>query len=185
MDDERIVELFFERSAQAIKSLSEKYERVFMKVSMNALGSAPDAEECVNDAYLGVWNAIPPARPNPLLAYVCRIVRNISINRFNSKFFGRGKSNYSLCLDELAEVVPAEGSAEDAAVGHELTAYIEAFLRGRPEIDRLLFVRRYFYMDTCEDISEASGLGAGAIRTRLFRMRADLKAYFIGKGVEI
>ena len=87
MDDERIIELFFERSEQAITEVSQKYGRLMTKVAMNALGSLPDAEECVNDAYLGLWNSIPPARPNPLIAFACRIVRNIAINRYHSKSF--------------------------------------------------------------------------------------------------
>lgn len=183
MEDERIIELFFERSEQAIAALSEKYGRVCMKVSMNALGSVRDAEECVNDAYLGCWNAIPPARPRPLLAFVCRIVRNISINRYNSGFFRRG--NYSLCLDELAEVIPANGSVEDEAAGHRLSAYIDEFLDGCGESDRFIFVRRYWYMDSCEDIAAAAGLNAGAVRTRLSRMRTKLKAFLARKGVEV
>ena len=185
MDDERIIDLFFERSEQAINALSEKYGRVFMKVSMNALNSARDAEECVNDAYLGVWNAIPPARPNPLLAYVCRIVRNISINRYNSRFYRQGGSNYSVCLDELAEILPADGSVEDEAAEHRLSAYIDEFLNGCGELDRMIFVRRYWYMDSSEDIAAATGMKAGAVRTRLSRTRAELKSFLIKKGVEL
>ena len=83
MDDSKIIDLFFERSEDAIVVLSKKYGSVFMQVSMNILNNRKDAEECINDSYLGVWNAIPPKKPNPLLSFVCRIVRNISINRYN------------------------------------------------------------------------------------------------------
>ena len=85
MDDERIIELFFERSEEAVKALNIKYGRVCYSLSYNIVGNAQDAEECVNDAYLGTWNAIPPARPNPLLAFVCKIVRNISLKRYEKK----------------------------------------------------------------------------------------------------
>ena len=183
MDDERIIELFFERSEQAITALSEKYGRVFMKVSMNALGSVRDAEECVNDAYLGCWNAIPPARPKPLLTYVCRIVRNISINRYHSRL--RRGGNYELCLDELAEVIPADGSVEDEAAERRLSGYIDEFLDNCSELDRFIFVRRYWYMDSFEDVAEAAGLKAGACRTRLSRTRAALKAFLKEKEVEV
>lgn len=79
MDDERIIELFFARSEQAIGELDIKYGKLCHNLSHNILGNRSDAEECVNDAYLGAWNAIPPAKPNPLQAYICKIVRNILI----------------------------------------------------------------------------------------------------------
>jgi len=82
MTDEKIIELFFERSEQAIKELDERYGRICQSVSYGILGNRQDAEECVNDAYLGVWNAIPPAKPNPLLTFVCKIVRNLSLKRY-------------------------------------------------------------------------------------------------------
>ena len=82
MNDERIIELFFERSEHVIKELDKKYRRVCHKVSYNILNNQKDAEECVNDAYLGSWNAIPPSKPNPLLAFVCKIARNISLKRY-------------------------------------------------------------------------------------------------------
>lgn len=183
MDDERIIELLFERSEQAIAALSEKYGRALMKVAMNALGSARDAEECVNDAYLGCWNAIPPARPKPLLTYVCRIVRNISINRYKSRLFRRG--NCELCLDELAEIVPAKGSVEDEAAERRLSGLIDEFLDGASGLDRFIFVRRYWYMDSFEDIAREAGLKAGACRTRLSRTRAALRAFLKERGVEL
>ena len=83
MDDERIIELFFARSENAIRKLDDKYGHLFQSVSYNILNNRLDAEECVNDAYLGTWNAIPPAKPNPLYAFVCKIVRNISLKRYD------------------------------------------------------------------------------------------------------
>lgn len=105
MDDSKIIDLFFERSEKAIVELSKKYGSVCMKVSMNVLNNHQDAEECVNDSFLGVWNAIPPEKPNPLLAFVCRIVRNISINRYKKNNTKRRKSNYDLCLAKLKEAI--------------------------------------------------------------------------------
>lgn len=185
MEDERIIDLFFERSEQAIKELSDKYGRVLMKVAMNALGSVQDAEECVNDAYLGVWNAIPPARPKPLLAFVCRIARNISINRYYSKGFKHIRTGCEECIDELENLLGSSDSVENEVEERILSGYIDEFLQSRNEIDRMIFVRRFFYMDTCADIAKASHLSSGAVRTRLSRMKADLKKYLVKKGVEI
>ena len=84
MDDSAIIELFFARSEQAIRELDDKYGKVCYSLSYNILNSRQDAEECVNDAYLGTWDTIPPARPNPLLAFLCRIVRNLSLMRYRA-----------------------------------------------------------------------------------------------------
>lgn len=185
MEDERIIDLYFERSEQAITELSDKYGRVMTKVAMNALGSMPDAEECVNDAYLGLWNAIPPARPNPLIAFACRIVRNISINRWHSKGFEHRRNNYEECLDELENLLGSGTSVEDEVDERLLGSYIDEFLSTRNEIDRMIFVRRFFYMDSCKDIAGMSGLSSGAVRTRLSRIKADLKPFLNDKGVTI
>lgn len=183
MDDSKIIDLFFERSEKAIVELSNKYGSVCMKVSMNVLNNHQDAEECVNDSYLGVWNAIPPEKPNPLLAFVCRIVRNISINRYKKNNTKRRKSNYDLCLDELENYVSTQNTAEDEYAETELAAYIDEFLDSLSKTNRMLFVRRFWYMDSYEDIANASGLKEGAIRTRLSRIKSDLKLFLEKRGV--
>ena len=98
IEDEKIVELFFERSEQAIQELGNKYGKVCRKLSYNIVNNMQDAEECVNDAYLGVWNTIPPARPNPLLSYVLKIVRNISIKIYWRKEAAKRSSHYHDCF---------------------------------------------------------------------------------------
>lgn len=185
LDDEKIIGLFFERSEQAITELSKKYGGVFLNVAMNVLGSRPDADECVNDAYLGLWNAIPPARPDPLLAFACRIVRNKALDRFRSKGFRSRRTGCEECIDELENYLSAGDNAEDGIDEKLLSDSIDSFLDLRNEIDRMIFVRRFFYLDTCRDIAKASGLSSGAVRTRLSRIRADLKAYLTERGIEI
>ena len=102
MEDNAIIELFFDRSEQAIRELDGKYGKVCHSLSYNILHSSQDAEECVNDAYLGAWNAIPPARPNPLLAFLCRIVRNLSLMRYHGdRTAKRGGGSYTVALEEL------------------------------------------------------------------------------------
>ena len=88
IDDEKIIEMFFERSEQAIRELNNKYGKICHNLSYNIVNDSQDAEECVNDAYLGAWNTIPPVRPNPLLTYICKIVRNISLKLYWSKGSG-------------------------------------------------------------------------------------------------
>ncbi|NLE14203.1 MAG: hypothetical protein GX628_11070 [Clostridiales bacterium] len=103
MDDSKIIELFFERSEQAIIELSKKYGSICDRVAYNILNNRSDAEECVNDAYLAVWNAIPPQRPDPLLSYVCRIVRNLALKKYHANTALKRNSMYDVCLDEIVD----------------------------------------------------------------------------------
>lgn len=186
MDDSEIIDLFFARSEDAIIELSNKYGPVFMKVSMNILNNdLSDAEECVNDAYLGVWNAIPPQRPKSLLAFVCRIVRNISINRYKHNSTYKRKGNYDLCIEELGDCIISNNSAEKEMAESELSLYIDEFLDSLSKVNRMIFVRRFWYMDSYEDISEASGLKESNIRVRLSRTKADLRSFLEKRGVTV
>lgn len=108
MDDREIIKLFFERSEQAITELSNKYGTVCSKIAFNILNSKQDAEECVNDAYLGVWNTVPPQDPSPLLSYVCRIVRNLSIKKYRANTADKRNSIYDVALDELENGINAD-----------------------------------------------------------------------------
>ena len=100
-EDEKIIEMFFERSEQGIRELDKKYGKFLHKISQNIVNDLQDAEECVNDAYLGVWNAIPPTRPDPLLTYVCKIVRNISLKVYYRKTAAKRISLYTIAMDEI------------------------------------------------------------------------------------
>ena len=107
MDDDRIIELFFERSEQAIVELSGKYGSVCSRIAQNILNDQLDSEECVNDAYLVVWNSIPPQRPDSLAGYVCSIVRNIALNKYHRNTAKKRNSVYDVALEEIAEYLPS------------------------------------------------------------------------------
>lgn len=184
MDDSGIIELFFERSEQAIAELSRKYGGIIRKLAENILRDKQDAEDCVNDTYFDVWNAIPPQRPGSLTAFVCRIARNISLDRYRYNS-SQKRGAYTVCLDELAECVSSEETVETLFDANELTSLIEEFLDTLGETNRLIFVRRYWYIDSTRDIAAASGLGDGAVRTRLTRLRTELKQFLIERGVDI
>ena len=143
MDDEKIIELFFARSEQAIAELAEKYGSVCGRVAENILGSRADAEECVNDAYLAVWNAVPPVRPDPLGAYVCRIARNLALKKYRANTAAKRNSAYDIALDEIADCFPSASSVEDEMEAKEVAAHIDRFLAGLDGENRMLFVRRY------------------------------------------
>ena len=185
MQDDAMIELFFDRSENAIGELSVKFGRICMNTAENITQSREDAEECVNDAYLGVWNTIPPTRPTSLLAYVLRIVRNISINRLKQNKAGKRGGGYQESLEELQNHLCSSETPESLYDAKELTGYIEGFLGELSRTNRLLFIRRYWYLDSFENLSMATGLREGAVRTRLTRLRQQLKIYLIDQGVYV
>lgn len=183
MNDERIIELFFERSEQAIKELDVKYGRVCHTVSYNILNNRQDAEECVNDAYLGTWNAIPPAKPNPLLAFVCKIVRNISLKRYEHNTATKRNSHYDVVLEELEDCLTSSTTIEEEIAERELTRIIESFLDSLSKENCVIFLRRYWFSDTYSDIAKQVGLTEKNISVRLTRIRKELREYLFEREV--
>ena len=183
MDDNKIIELLFERSEQAIAEISNKYGKLCESVSYNILRNREDAEECVNDAYLTVWNKIPPERPNSLAAFVCMIVRNISLNRF--KYNKAQKRGYAVCLDELEECVSGADSPEDRFEGKQLAEYINEFLDTLDDKSHAVFVRRYWFGEDFSGIGKLIGASEGAVKVRLTRLRKKLRDFLSTKGVTL
>lgn len=182
MLDEEIIELFFERSEQALKELETKYGKMCLQTSYNILGNHSDAEECVNDSYLGVWNAIPPTRPDPLLTYVLKIVRNVSLNRYHKNQAQKRNSSYDLAVDELADFLASPDSVESVMEANELVAVIEQFLESLNSRNRVIFLRRYWFFDTYEQIAKRVGLSEKNVSVRLTRLRKQLKDYLEERG---
>ena len=185
MEDERIINLFFERSEEAIKALDEKYGRACYSVSYNILKSHPDAEECVNDTYLGVWNAIPPARPSPLIAYVLKITRNISLKRYEHETAEKRNGRANTSLEEIEDYLESPFSIEDELSRAELTQAIEDFLATLTRENRVIFLRRYWFFDNYAQISKKVGLTKGTISVRLTRIRKQLKIYLLERGIKL
>ena len=183
MDDEAIIELFFERSEQAIHELDTKYGRFCRKLSYNIVGDLRDAEECVNDAYLGAWNTIPPERPNPLLSYLAKLVRNLSLKLYHKNTAAK-RSGYTVALDEL-EAVLSDGATDDELTARELARYINDFLDSMDAENRVIFMRRYWFSDSYNDIAELVGCTEKNVSVRLVRIRKKLKQYLVERGVII
>lgn len=185
MDDDKIIELFYARSEQAIKELSEKYGALCKKISNNILNNSRDAEECVNDAYLGVWNTIPPQNPDSLIAYICRIVRNCSIAKYHQNTAKKRNSFYDAALDELDDCIPSLSSVEDEISVNELSGLIDAFLDTLKSESRIIFVRRYWFSDSISDISKMLGISNNNVSVKLNRIREKLKRYLEKEGYVI
>lgn len=183
LEDRKIIDLFFQRSEQAIQELDEKYGKVCRNLSHNIVNDRQDAEECVNDAYLGAWNAIPPADPNPLLTYICKIVRNISLNAYWRKEASKRSGAYTIAMEEIEACTAAPNTVEAEIEAGELARMIEGFLDTLTVENRVIFMRRYWFSDSCKDIARRAGLSEKNVSVRLTRIRQKLRAYLIEKEV--
>ena len=183
MEDSQIIELYWQRSEHAITETSNKYSRLLLSIALNILGNYSDAEECENDTYVAVWNAIPPTRPNIFSAFLSKVVRNISINRYEYNRAKKRNSEYDLVLSELEECVASVVSVEENYVAGEISSYIDEFLETQKQETRVIFVRRYWYADPVKEIAERMKLSESKVKTVLFRTRRDLQKFLAERGV--
>ena len=183
IDDEKIIEMFFERSEQGIRELDMKYGKICHNLSYNIVNSRQDAEECVNDAYLGAWNAIPPVHPNPLLSYIVKIVRNISLKIYWRKEAAKRSGQYTIALEEIEACIADQKTVEDEIEVRELAHIIEEFLDTLTLENRVIFMRRYWFADSYKDIAELVGLSEKNISVRLTRIREKMKQYLLEREV--
>lgn len=179
-DDQKIIELYCSRSENAIAETAGKYGKYCNAIAYGILGSREDAQECVSDAYLTAWNAIPPRRPADLGTYLGKITRNLSIDRLRARSREkRGGGEAPLALDELEEVVAGSDSPENEAVRKELIAALNRFLGELTAQERYVFVRRYWYLDSLTDIAEKTGFSGSKVASMLYRLRGRLKKQLI------
>ncbi|MDO4316089.1 MAG: sigma-70 family RNA polymerase sigma factor [Oscillospiraceae bacterium] len=184
MEDSRIVELYWQRSADAITETHAKYGSYCYAIARNILGSAQDAEECVNDTWLGAWNAMPVHRPERLGPFVGKITRSLACNRRSAaRAEKRGGGELPLVLEELGDCVPAAPSAAQAAEDRELERALNRFLRTLPERSCNIFLRRYWFAEPLADIAARYGLNQNTVKTNLFRSREKLRRYLEKEGI--
>lgn len=182
MEDGAIIRLFFERSEEAIAALGQKYGGACQRLAVNILGSSRDAEECVSDACLAVWNTVPPRRPDPLSTYVLRITRNLALKRFHQNTALKRNSHYDAALEELAELLPAADTAETALEQRELAAALNRFLDTLDKKERALFLRRYWYGESVSAIAAFFDLRANSVSQQLSRTRKKLGRFLEKEG---
>ena len=180
MEDHQISELYFARDELAIEETAKRYGGVCMQVSMDILQDRMDAEECVSDTWLQTWRTIPPQRPTILKAFLCRITRNLSINRLRERKAKRRDRDMTLSLEELEGVLSIP---EDKSEG--LSELISEFLRSLDREDRLLFMGRYWHGQSVKELADRMGLSANAAAVRLHRIREELRDYLTDKGVTV
>ena len=185
MEDDKIVQLYWDRDETAITATSDKYGAYCLSISRNILGNNEDAQECVNDTYLKAWNTIPPHRPAMLSTFFGKITRNLSFDRYKAnRRDKRGGSQTSVVLDELNEII-ADKSSEAEFDSAELISAINGFLSELPQDKRKMFVCRYWYAFDISEIAGRLGMTENNVSVTLNRLRKKLRKHLIERGFDL
>ena len=186
MNDHEIIALFFARQENAISATADKYGNYCHAIAYNILSNLLDAEECVNDTYLGAWNSIPPQRPNNLAAYLGKITRNLALNRYKRNTVAkRGYGQVEIALSELENCISDDTDVEQAVEDALVVSVINRFLYAHSLKNRNIFIRRYWYLDSIADIAERFALSESKVKTTLFRCRRQLREHLEKGGYKI
>lgn len=184
LEDDRIIELYFQRDETAISVTQERYGAYCRSIARHIVGTYEDAEECVSDTWLRAWNAIPPQRPRKLSLFLGRITRNLSFDKYKAeRAQKRGGGEFALVLEELDECVPTTDSAEQPVLDQELSESINRFLHTLPEQACSIFLRRYWYGAPLKEIAEQFSMRENNVKASLFRSRAKLKLHLEKEGM--
>lgn len=185
MDDNKIIELYWARLEDAIRETSVKYGKLCRFIAENILSSREDSEECVNDTYLGLWNAIPPERPNRFSVFVSRVARNQALKKY--EYLSAAKRNpEAVCsLDELGDCVSGKDCIESEFENRRIEQAIDDFLWQLSEEKRNIFLRRYWYFESIEGICRRTGFSQSKVKSMLYNLRRKLRAHLEKEGIEI
>ena len=186
MDDCEIIELYWARREEALTETDKKYGRLCRSVAYNILRSHEDTEECVNDTWMRAWNAMPPARPGVLSAFLSRITRNLALDTYKAAKAGkRGGGQVAAALEELGDCIAAREGVEQEMAYRELTELLDGFLRQLPEKECCIFLRRYWYADSTREIARRYGMPEGSVKSLLSRTRQKLKKMLEQEGIAV
>lgn len=186
MEDNMIVDLFWQRNESAIDAADEKYGAYCRSIAHNILSNREDSEECLSDVYLAAWNSMPEARPQFLKGFLGKITRNLSLKKLRLRSAQkRGGSIVEYTLDELKDCVPQMNSPEAEVELNDLARIIDTFLRRLPEMERNVFLCRYWYFDSISDIAKRFGFGESKVKMMLLRTRNKLREVLEKEGVAL
>ena len=186
MEDSQIVTLYLRRSEQAIAETAAKYGKYCFSIAQNVLENSEDAEETVNDTYMGAWNAIPPHRPAVLSTFLGKITRRIAIKRWQMNTTKkRGGGETLLVLDELSDCIPAHDNVESEIENAELSRLLGRFVLALPQTERNVFVCRYWYLDPICSIAQRYGFSQSKVKSMLSRTRKKLHTYLQKEDIEL
>lgn len=174
MDDIKIVDLYWARDEKAIEESDKKYGKMLRGMSKALLSSIEDAEECVNDTYLDAWGAMPDARPQFLGAFLAKITRRISIDRYRREHREK-RGGVDNLIAELSECIPSDDGYESDLDSRAIRECLNSFLASLEKGKRVVFVLRYFYSESISEISDRMGMTESSVKVTLHRIRLDLK----------
>lgn len=184
MEEVKIVEMFWKRDESAIAAVKTQYGSYCYGIAWRILQNREDAAECENDAYLRIWETIPPNRPQKFATYLGAVTRRLALDRWRKDHAEkRGGGQVALSLEELSECVPAGSRVEQTAENAETAAVISAFLRTLPRIECDVFLRRYWYLDSIEQIAHRYGFSQSKVKMTLKRTRDKLRAVLEKEGI--
>lgn len=182
MEDEAIVDLFFQRSENAVSETRRKYGDLIMSVAMRILKSRPDAEECENDTYMGAWNSIPPKKPNNLAAFLVGIARNQALKKYRFINAAKRSPRVTISLDELGDCL-SDGGEDIRYSDGVLAETVNSFLASLNDESRRVFMLRYWYFASIGEITEKCGISKSKAESMLFRARKKLKTFLEERGL--
>lgn len=186
MDDNMIVSLFLAKNEDAISETQKKYGKILRKISLNTGLSSSDSEEIENDTYLAAWNAIPPHEPRTyLFSFLAKIARQKSINKVKENTRLKRKADFVELNDELESVFCFSDNVSEKIDENTFSSFVSAFLKSVSKEKRIVFIRRYWFLDSINDISVLTGVSKGKVKTLLYRTRLELKEYLAKEGVEV
>ena len=183
MDDKQIVELYWQRSEMAIQETAAKYGPYCRAVAAGILADPQDTDECLNDTWIGAWNAMPPHRPSRLRLFLGKITRSLACDTLRARLAQKRGGGMDALLSELDDCLPSSQNVAQEVEARELSARISAWLLSQKPEDRILFVRRYWYADSLKELAEARGAVPARLSERLYRMRLSLKTTMEKEGV--
>ena len=186
MDDSEIIELYFQRSEEAVTQTASKYGKYCYQIAYHILSSREDSEESVNDTYLAAWNSMPPQRPSVLSAYLAKLTRRISIDRFRYRTRDKRRdSQYALSLSELDDCVSGGNTTEEIINVKLLADTIGIYLRLQSEEARNAFIGRYYFLDSLKEVAAYCGMSESKCKSLLYRTRVGLKEYLEKEGFSV
>lgn len=185
MEDAAIIGLYWARDERAVAASDEKYGRLCRALSRDILDSTEDAEECVNDTWRKAWDTMPPQRPGSLRAYLARITRNLSIDRWRARRAEKRGRGLAVLLEELEEALPAAPSAEEVTEARETARAIDRWLDTLSPADRTAFLRRYWYGQRVDAVAKQAGCSPNSMAKRLGRLRDGLRKALEQEGIHV
>lgn len=185
MDDREIVDLYWARDEGAIRETALKYGRLCSRIAGNILVNREDCEECVNDTYFAVWNAIPDKRPDKFLAFIGKITRNLALKKYRYAAAAKRNPSAAMSLEELGDCVSGRESVESEIENRRIESTIADFLWQQDEEKRNIFIRRYWYFESIEGICRRTGYGQSKVKSMLFEMRRKLRNYLENEGISV